>query len=170
MVTISSPLWSLFPMTRRHSSSLIHIKLDKTNFFFYGLNLSKDYRAHIFLFYFLFEIFPILLLILICISHFNFILVWFNLGFLWSNVGETSEQLGVSLKILGRGKTKPICIPCEIHKSFRMGCENLADHANQFRTPNAISHAVRKSKDVVWKQKVTLTSLFKPSEPYFPIS
>ncbi|KAL6345554.1 hypothetical protein AAG906_017281 [Vitis piasezkii] len=32
MTTVSSPLWSLFLVTRRNSSSLIHIKLDNTNF------------------------------------------------------------------------------------------------------------------------------------------
>ena len=61
-------------MTKRNSSSLIHIKLDKTSFFD-GLSLSKDYRVHVFLFYFLFESFPVLLLVLDLISHFNFILV-----------------------------------------------------------------------------------------------
>ena len=84
MATVSSPLWSLFLVIRRNSSSLIHIKLDRTSFF-YGLSLSKDYQVHIFLFYFLFQSFLVLLLILILISHFNFdfyfILVCFNLKF-----------------------------------------------------------------------------------------
>ena len=132
MTTISSPLWSLFLATRRNSSSLIHIKLDKTSFLD-GLSFSKGYWVHIFLFYFLFEIFPVLLLVLVLISCFNFILVWFNLGFLWSIVGGTSKQLGVPLKTSNRGKTKTIRTPCEINKSFHMGCENFAHHANQFR-------------------------------------
>ena len=38
------------------------------------------------------------------------------------------------LKILGRGKTKAIRTPCEIHSAFCMGCENFAHFANQFRT------------------------------------
>ena len=63
-------------MIRRNSSSLIHIKFDKTNLF-YGLSLSKDYRVHNFLFYFLFEIFPVLLLVLFL--FFVLILFWFDL-------------------------------------------------------------------------------------------
>ena len=127
------PLWRLFPMTRRNSSFLIHIKLDKT-ISFYGLSLSKDYRVHIFLFYFLFESFPVLLLVLILISCFNFILVWFNLGFLLSIAGGTSKQLGVSLKILGREKIKTIRTPCENFVRHAKFMAHFAHPTNQFHT------------------------------------
>ena len=52
----------------------------------------------------------------------------------------------MSLKILGRGKTKTIRTPCEIHGSFRMGCENFAHPANQFRIPNIVQNTVWKPK------------------------
>ena len=93
MATISSPLWSHFLMTRRNSSSLIHIKLDNTSFLM-DLVFLKTNRVHIFLCYLWFKSFPVLLLVLISISCFNFILVWFNIGFLWSIVGgfQTKEQ------------------------------------------------------------------------------
>ena len=135
MAIISTPLWSLFLATRRNSSSLMHIKLDKTSFL-NGLSLSKDYWVHIFLFYFLFKSFPILLLVLILISRFNFILVWFNLGFWWSIAKGASKQLGVSLKTSNRGKTKIIQAPCEI----------FAGHAklmNHFAWGEKISHTLR---------------------------
>ena len=103
------------PIAKRNSSSLIHIKLDKTSFFFFmDLVFLKTIEFIFFLFYFLFEIFPVLLLVLILISHFYFILIWFNLGFWWLIAGGTSKQLGMSLKILGRGKTMAICTFCEI--------------------------------------------------------
>ena len=156
----------------RNSSSLIHIKLDKTSFF-YGLSLSKTNRVHIFLFYFLSKSFPILLLVFILISRFNFILVWFNLDFFFMiNFRRT----------LNRGKTKKFRTPYEIHNSFRKGpgakfrtpcksishtlrinfahpakisrpCEiisntlwNFCRSCEKFRTPNTISHTVRNPK------------------------
>ena len=137
MATVSSPFWSLFLATRGNSSSLIHIKLDKTSFLV-DLVFLKTNRVHIFLFYFWFKIFPVLLLVLILISRFNFIFVWFNLGFLWSIAGGISN----------RGAIKTIRTPCEIFvghaksmKNFAWGAKfshgvwNFAQLANQFHTP-----------------------------------
>ena len=132
-------------------------------FFFMDLVFQKTIESIFFLFYFLFGSFPVLLLVFILISRFNFILVWFNLGFLWSITGGTSKQLGVSLKILGRGKTNTIRTPCKIFvghakfmahfawdakilhgmRKFCTGCENFAHTANQFLTPcEPISHTL----------------------------
>ena len=105
-------------------------------FFFYGLSFSKDYWVYIFLFYFLFESFPVLLLVFILISRFNFILVWYNLGFWWSIAMGDFKVVGRVLKDSWKRKNKAICAPYEI----------FAGHAKfmaHFAWGAKISHTLR---------------------------
>ena len=131
MVTVSSPLWSHFLTTMRNSSSLIHIKLDNTSFFM-DLVFLKTNWVHIFLCYLWFKSFPVLLLVLISISCFNFILVWFNIGFGWSIIGgfQTEEQAKqfAHLSKFSQGMRNQGIIS--------HGVRIFAHPTNQIRTPN----------------------------------
>ena len=169
MTTISSPLWSLFLATRRNSSSLIHIKPNKTSFFD-GLSLSKRLLSP-YLFCFICDLRVFRYYYLFCFWF--FVLIWFNLGFWWSIVEGISN----------RRKTKSIHTPCEnfaghakLMNHFAWGakishtlwinfahcvkisqpCEiilntllNFRRPCEKFRTPNTISHFVRNPKGSV---------------------
>ena len=169
MAIVSSPLWSHFLATRRNSSSLIHIKLENTSFFIDSVFLKTN-RVHIFLCYFWFKSFPVLLLALISIPHFNFILVWFNIVFLWliARGFQTEEQAkqfthlakfsqGMRNQgIISHGVqnfahlTNQICTPSENKptpaKSICTPCEIFIDHAKKLHTPKPISHIVGNPK------------------------
>ena len=136
----------------------------------------KTNQVHIFLCYFLFKCFPILLLVLFFIFRFNFILVRFNLGFLWSIVEGISNKgiiktIRKSCEIfVGHAKSmthfawgvnishgvRKFHTLCENKptpaKSICIPCEIFADHAKNFAypapfcTPKAISHTMQNSR------------------------
>ena len=100
--------------------------------FFMDLVFLKTNRVHIFLCYFWFKSFPVLLLVLILIYHFNFILVWVNIGFWWSIAGgfqieEQEKQFAHSAKFSQGMRNQGIILH---------GVRNFAHPANQIRKPN----------------------------------
>ena len=147
MTNVSSPLWSLFLVIRRNSSSLIHIKPNKTSFFD-GLSLSKRLLSP-YLFCFICDLRVFRYYYLFCFLFFVLILFWFDLTQVFDDKlqrdfkqrkNQDNQQTLRNLWLISQG-VRNFALPAN---QFCTLCKNKPTLRNHFEHSVKFSQSMRK--------------------------